>query len=100
MSSPTTATRVRPELVLALAVVAGIAHTQLYDYPFEDSYITYRYAENLSRGMGLVYNPGEVVEGFTSFAWTLLLAAVTWVGLPVVAVSRALSRSSTGRASS
>lgn len=91
MSSPTTARRVRPELVLALVVVAGIAHTQLYDYPFEDSYITYRYAENLSRGVGLVYNAGEVVEGFTSFAWTLLLAGVTWIGLPVVAVSRGLS---------
>lgn len=82
---------VRPGLVLLLVIVAALGHTQLYDTRFEDSYITYRYAENLSRGVGLVYNPGEVVEGFTSFAWTLLLAAVARVGLSVISVSRALS---------
>jgi len=91
MTPPAAAPRLRPELLLALVVVAAIAHALLYDYPFEDSYITYRYAENLSRGVGLVYNAGEIVEGFTSFGWTVLLAGVAWVGLPVVAVSRGLS---------
>jgi arabinofuranosyltransferase len=82
---------IRPALLLALVVAVAVAHAAFYDFPFEDAFITYRYAENLCRGVGLAYNAGEVVEGFTSFGWTLILAAVSWVGLPIVAVSRALS---------
>lgn len=83
--------RVRPALLLVLVVAVAVAHAAFYDYPFEDAFITYRYAEHLCRGAGLVYNPGEVVEGFTSFGWTIVLAVVSGAGLPIVAVSRALS---------
>lgn len=40
----------------------------------EDAYISFRYARNLVEGHGLVFNPGERVEGYTNFLWTLLLA--------------------------
>ena len=46
----------------------------------DDAYISFRYARNLSRGLGLVYNAGERVEGYTNFLWTLLLAAGMWLG--------------------
>jgi len=82
---------VRPVLLLALVAAVALAHAALYDLPFEDAFITYRYAENLCRGAGLVYNAGEIVEGFTSFGWTLVLAGVSAAGLPIVAVSRGLS---------
>jgi len=42
----------------------------------DDSYISLRYARNFARGAGLVYNPGERVEGYTSFLWVVLLG--TW----------------------
>jgi hypothetical protein len=29
---------------------------------------------NLVAGHGLVFNPGERVEGYTNFLWTLLMA--------------------------
>lgn len=35
----------------------------------EDCYITYRYARNLVLGDGLVYNPGEYVEGISNPYW-------------------------------
>jgi hypothetical protein len=35
----------------------------------EDAYITFRYARNLVRGLGAVYNPGEHVLGYTSPLW-------------------------------
>src|SRR4029450_11207924 len=35
-----------------------------------------RYARNLARGVGLVWNPGEHVEGYTSVGWTLVMAAI------------------------
>lgn len=41
----------------------------------EDAFISFRYAENLVNGHGLVYNPGERVEGYTNFLWVLIIAA-------------------------
>lgn len=40
----------------------------------DDAYISYRYAENLASGNGLVFNPGERVEGFSNLLYVLLLA--------------------------
>lgn len=42
----------------------------------EDALITARYAENLARGQGYAFNPGERVLGTTSPLHTLLLAAL------------------------
>lgn len=40
----------------------------------DDSFITYRYAENLAAGKGFVFNDGEKVLGTTTPLYTLLLA--------------------------
>jgi len=40
----------------------------------DDAYISYRYALNLVDGLGLVYNPGERVEGYTNLLYVLLMA--------------------------
>ncbi len=41
----------------------------------DDAYISFRYARNMLRGQGPVYNPGERVEGYTNFLWVVLLSA-------------------------
>ncbi|HSQ00727.1 MAG TPA: hypothetical protein VL049_26180 [Candidatus Dormibacteraeota bacterium] len=41
----------------------------------DDAYVSFRYARNLVRGEGLVYNLGDRVEGYTNFLWTVLAAA-------------------------
>lgn len=48
----------------------------------DDQMISMRYARNLAEGHGLVWNPGERVEGYTNFGWTLLMAAVHLLRLP------------------
>jgi hypothetical protein len=40
----------------------------------DDAGIVFRYATNLAAGRGLVFNPGEHVEGATSLLWSLYLA--------------------------
>ena len=40
----------------------------------DDSYISYRYAQNLVDGHGLVFNPGVRVEGFTNLLYVLIMA--------------------------
>ena len=40
----------------------------------DDAFISFRYADNLRRGLGLVFNPSERVEGYSNFLWTLWAA--------------------------
>ena len=42
----------------------------------DDAYITFRYAQHLAEGYGLVFNIGERVEGFSNPLYTVLLAGV------------------------
>jgi hypothetical protein len=44
------------------------------DWAYDDIFITYRYAENLASGLGMVYNAGERVLSTTSPLWAVLLA--------------------------
>ncbi|UCC79354.1 MAG: hypothetical protein JSW64_13950 [Candidatus Zixiibacteriota bacterium] len=54
----------------------------------DDAFISFRYAENLTEGHGLVYNAGERVEGYTSFLWVILLAAGNRFGIDLVVFSK------------
>ncbi len=58
----------------------------------DDAFIGFRYVRNLVEGHGLVFNPGEYVEGYTNFLWLLELAAL-WAltGIPPEHVAPFLS---------
>lgn len=56
---------------IGLYVLAVIA-AWIVRFVQDDAFITYRYARNLARGEGLVFNPGERVEGYTNFLWTVM----------------------------
>lgn len=87
----------KPEVAfgLALAVlslrtlwlIAGDKHYLLLD----DAFTSFRYARNLVRGLGLVFNPGERVEGYTNFLWTVLLAGCEVLGLDLPTASVGLA---------
>ncbi|MBL0176068.1 MAG: hypothetical protein IPP94_12515 [Ignavibacteria bacterium] len=49
----------------------------------DDAMISMRYAHNLADGEGLVWNPGERVEGYSNFLWTLYMALVHLLPLPL-----------------
>src|SRR5439155_5917137 len=54
-------------------------------FPFDDTYITFRYAANLAHGFGIVWNPGGPhTEGYTNFLYVLLLAPFSGMDLVVV----------------
>lgn len=74
---------------LAAALLAG-AHFAAFGHagPVDDDFISYRYARNLVRGLGLVYQEGERVEGFTNPLWVLIHAA----GLALGTVPAVLTR--------
>ncbi|RME21481.1 MAG: hypothetical protein D6798_18055, partial [Deltaproteobacteria bacterium] len=62
----------------------------LQPWTLDDAYITFRYADNLVAGHGIVFNPGERVEGYTNFLWLLLLAVGRSLGLAPELFSKVL----------
>jgi len=61
----------RAILFLSLVLVIFYLYGTWF-YPTDDAYISYRYAQNLAEGNGLVYNLGERVEGYSNFLWVLI----------------------------
>ncbi|MCK4352009.1 hypothetical protein KAW65_01230 [candidate division WOR-3 bacterium] len=59
-------------------------------YTVDDSFISYRYAHNLVSGNGLVFNPGERVEGHSNFLWIVIIALFQSFGLNSLWVSKIL----------
>jgi hypothetical protein len=51
-----------------------VLHALYYRGLIDDAFISFRYARNLVDGHGLVFNPGERVEGYTNLLWVLVLA--------------------------
>jgi hypothetical protein len=54
----------------------------------DDAFISLRYARNWASGLGLVFNPGERVEGFSNFLWVAVLAAAAALGADPLAASK------------
>ena len=49
----------------------------------DDAYASYRYADNWVRGLGLVFNAKERVEGITNPLWTLILGVLHQCGFDI-----------------
>jgi arabinofuranosyltransferase len=79
--------------MLAASVVLSLRVARLYNphLVVDDAFISFRYADNFAHGLGLVYNPGERVEGYSNFLWTVLLAGGLRLRLDVVSLAIALS---------
>ncbi|HZL85438.1 MAG TPA: hypothetical protein VFD07_08690 [Candidatus Krumholzibacteria bacterium] len=77
-------------LVAVLPVAAGLVETLRRAWVCDDAFISFRYVDHLLRGHGLVFNPGERVEGYTHFLWVILLAACNRLGFDLVELGRYL----------
>lgn len=74
-------------LLLPMALLANNMW-RVQRFTVDDAYISFRYAANLVAGHGLVYNPGEAIEGYTNFLWTLIVAAGLPMGLDAHVTSK------------
>ncbi len=86
LKGPTLSEPPRASLVLILACLPWLALlawlASVSWFLTDDAFISFRYARNLLEGHGLVFNPGERVEGYSNFLWTLELAAI-WRALGI-----------------
>ncbi len=76
---------------LALFLMGFAVHALYLNVTAEDAFITFRFARNLVRGAGLVWNAGESpVEGYTNFLWLLVSALVIRLGLDAALLTQIL----------
>ncbi|MBM4035442.1 MAG: hypothetical protein FJ291_27185 [Planctomycetes bacterium] len=76
--------------LVALAIAALTALAWANRFVQDDAFISFRYADHLVEGRGLVWNDGERVEGYTNFLWVLAIAGLRALGVEAVAASYAL----------
>lgn len=80
-------------LILSLALVSFAAGLLVdRNLVFDDSFITYRYSQNLADGYGITWNREQPpVEGYTNFLLVLVLAPFIKLGIDPLLVTRLLS---------
>ncbi len=85
-------------IAMASVAIAAVFAWNVEHYAFlgDDAFISFRYAANLAAGNGLVWNPGEYVEGYTNFLWVLILAAGMKLGFTPETLSCTLGIASGG----
>ncbi|MEX0785636.1 MAG: hypothetical protein WD939_03270 [Dehalococcoidia bacterium] len=87
----------RPAIAASVGLGGAFAllvfHGPIYfnRFPGDDAFITFRYAQHLADGLGPNWNSTGHVEGYSSFLWMALLAAVDKLGIDVVDGARVLT---------
>ncbi len=84
---------VRWRIFMLWSLLAGVLlllHALSFRFMVDDAFISFRYARNLVMGHGLVFNPGEPVEGYSNLLWVLLIALGLKAGLPALLWARLL----------
>lgn len=77
------------------AWLLAAAHAAVFYWVCDDAFISFRYAQKLLEGHGLVFNVGERVEGYTNLLWVLEVALLNLFGIPMPIASVVLSAAAT-----
>ncbi|KPK74668.1 MAG: hypothetical protein AMJ89_05645 [candidate division Zixibacteria bacterium SM23_73] len=80
----------REKIILLLIIAIFVVHALNMNFTQDDAFISYRYVKNFINGHGLVFNPGERVEGYTNFLWVMILSIFAQLGLDMIIVSKIL----------
>ena len=89
---PSEAPRQLTPTLLVICLLAVFVLTCVLFVPFtsDDAYITMRYAQHAVQGQGLVFNPGERVEGYSNPLWLGLLVIAAKLGVDLVVAAKLL----------
>ncbi len=64
-----------------IALILMLAHALSFRFVIDDAFISFRYAQNLVDGHGLVFNIGHRVEGYSNLLYVLLSAVGLRLGV-------------------
>ncbi len=78
-------------LLELLGILLAVGTILLFrDAVVDDAFISLRYARNWIGGHGLVYNPGEFVEGYTNLGFVLAVSLLGVFGIDLLVAARLL----------
>ncbi len=61
-------------IIFVLIIIFALSlQILVFNHISDDAFISFKYAHNLAKGKGLVFNPGEKVEGFSNILWIIIL---------------------------
>ncbi|MGI8906775.1 MAG: hypothetical protein ACR2IE_09830 [Candidatus Sumerlaeaceae bacterium] len=69
----------RHYVVVIMLLAVALPQLYLWRWTVDDAFISFRYLANLASGYGLVFNPGERVEGFSHPLWMILLSPAAFI---------------------
>jgi len=73
--------QLRQMTLVLLLIFFALCAIHLLNATTDDAFITFRYARNEASGEGLVFNPGERVEGYSNFLFAQILSFLIASGL-------------------
>jgi hypothetical protein len=77
-------------------IIAAVLWQYRLRFPFDDAFISFRYAEHLASGYGLVWNTGGPhTEGFTNFFFVVILATVRFFTSDLLMFAQVIGLAST-----
>ena len=77
--------------IVALAICVAVFVLLLvknHAFYHDDAFITLRYAHNFVHGAGIVWNPGERVQGYSNFLHLMLVSLLGFLGIDLWLASR------------
>ena len=80
--------RIIQYVILAAFIAVFAIHAVSFSFTQDDAFISYRYVKNFLNGDGLVYNPGERVEGYTNLFLIILLAFLGRLNIDIIIASK------------
>lgn len=73
-------------VLIAVGLQLAISCYHAWTFTTDDAFISWRYARHLAEGHGLHWNTaGVAVEGYSNFAWVLLVSLFIKLGMPIAA---------------
>lgn len=79
-------------------VVLSLHAWYYHRFMVDDAFISLRYSDRLIHGLGLTWNDGEVVEGYSNLLWVLGCALLGRLGLDLIVAARVLGSLGTAAA--
>lgn len=83
--------RIQILLVAQALLLAGVSLYLNRGFYHDDAFISLRYAAHWLAGQGVVWNPGELVQGYTNFLFLALTTLLAKTGLDLVLATRLVS---------
>jgi hypothetical protein len=76
----------------SLVIFNFAANSNSPEYPTDDGYISFSYAQTLAKHGSLTLTAGaRHVQGYSNFLWVIVLAAARFIGLSIPTASRVLA---------